>query len=94
MNANQLRVLTAIRQWWLDNAYSPSITDLEKKLGLTRKTIHYWITRLKKAGAIRTEGGVARSIRLVGMEVVLPPLEKLVALVEEKGPESEQEQQV
>lgn len=91
MNKNQLAVLTAVRQWWLDNAYPPSVTDIAKKTGLSRNSTYRWLTKLEEQGVIRAEKGVARSTRLVGMEVVLPPLEELVARAQGEEPVSEPE---
>ncbi len=54
--------LRAIKNFILDEGYSPTYADLGKRLGITRQAVAYRVAELKKRGAITFTPGRAGSI--------------------------------
>ena len=65
MNQRQLNVLRAIRDYWTDHGFAPSLRDLQLACDIpSTSSVAYSLTGLRNKGLIVREGITARSTRL------------------------------
>ena len=81
MNSQQ-KILSAIHAHWKARGYSPSFRDIERITGFSTNTILYHLKKLVGRGLVSYTPGVARTIMLRGMKVVLPELSGLIQAAE------------
>ena len=65
MTPKQAALLRAIKQYWDEHGYSPSISDLEKLTNSYSAAVRYQLNLLEKRGHITREFGAHRSIRVI-----------------------------
>ena len=67
-----------VRDYWLENGYSPSMDDIANECGYHRTSAYYWVHRMREKGDLLFEDKVARSIRLPGQTVNFPDRNKVL----------------
>ncbi len=70
-------ILKFVRNYWLENGYSPSMDDIANECGYHRTSAYYWVHRMREKGDLLFEDKVARSIRLPGQTVNFPDRNKV-----------------
>lgn len=63
------RILKFVRDYWLENGYSPSMDEIATGCGYPRASAYYWVHRMREKDDLLFEDKVARSIRLPGQTV-------------------------
>ena len=76
----QRKVLEALRGWFTDNNYPPTLRELCKKTGLSSTwTIRHHLKKLELAGFIRMKEGLSRGITLLAGFAGVPLVGKISA---------------
>lgn len=65
MTPKQERVYKAIKEYILENGYSPSVRDICEMLSLSPATVHGHLVHLREKEYIKFEDGICRSIRII-----------------------------
>lgn len=66
LHSTAAAALGAIKAFWAEEGYSPSIRDIMDATGITSTSVaSYHIVKLERAGLIKRTPGVARSYVLV-----------------------------
>ncbi|MDK2919971.1 MAG: repressor LexA [Candidatus Petromonas sp.] len=66
LNDSQIKVYKAIKEFYKNHGYSPSIRELQKICGYkSTSSVHNHLKKLEKAGYIELNKNIPRAIRLL-----------------------------
>lgn len=66
-----------VRDYWMENGFSPSMDDIATQCGFHRTSAYYWVHRMREKGDLLFEDKISRSIRLPGQTVGFPKENKV-----------------